>query len=460
MSGINRFTIDSQKSNQIVGIFNETVCGLVFDISKRSNVFGKFPLARQNYENGRICELSSMDDVIASGITEDGIMNGVPYYHLNHFFTMASKDSSPHTIYVVFENCKSNFQVFNRMMQVTNKKIFQFGLWTEQDMFAYYGDQLISPFFTQLNEDLFPYKGETPDSEEYDLDIPFNVLVCANPTRTQLLDTVVYLTDEHGQRLKKEDGGYLLGNIKPNDQTFTYRTLPSITEYNIPALTVLLGQERSDQVHAMQAKNVNGTPVGCIGAALGVMTLCPVEYCLADNYLFSLRDIIPEAELGFGDDYTPMEKLGYIRRNALDIAGYVFLTDKDGYIGETFFSSDKTLGNRDYSTLVRCRTINKVQRIVRNTLLRQSNNSLHIDPETGMISQTIAKSIMNEIYDAIDTYMGIGSSLKGAAQLDYRRITIPLEQDLQNNIILKAEVEVRPGNHVESIKFVAETSTS
>lgn len=460
MAGINRFTIDSQKSNQITGIFNETVCGLVFDISKRSNVFGNFPLARQHYESGRICELTSMDDVIASGITENGIMNGVPYYHLKHFFTMASKDTSPHSIYVVFENCSSNFQVFNRMMQVTNKKIYQFGLWTEKDIFAYYGDELISPLLTQLDEDLFSYKSETPESEDYDLDIPFNVFVCANPTRTQLIDTVVYLTDKQGARLKKEDGGYLLANILPNNQTFDYRTLPDITKYNIPGLSVLLGQERSDAVHAMQNKNVNQTPVGCIGAALGVMTLCPVEYCLADNYLFSLRDIIPEAELGFGNDYTPIQKLGYIRRNALDASGYIFLTDKDGYVGETFFSSDKTLGDRDYCTLVRCRTINKVQRIVRNILISYANGAVKVNPETGTISQTLAKAIQNDIYKEIDAYMGISSSLKGAAQLDFRYVNIPLEQDLQNNTLLKVEVEIKPGNHVENIKFVAETTTS
>ena len=246
----------------------------------------------------------------------------------------------------------------------------------------------------------------------------------------------------------------------PNNQTFDYRTLPDITKYNIPGLSVLLGQERSDAVHAMQNKNVNQTPVGCIGAALGVMTLCPVEYCLADNYLFSLRDIIPEAELGFGNDYTPIQKLGYIRRNALDASGYIFLTDKDGYVGETFFSSDKTLGNRDYCTLVRCRTINKVQRIVRNILISYANGAVKVNPETGTISQTLAKAIQNDIYKEIDAYMGISSSLKGAAQLDFRYVNIPLEQDLQNNTLLKVEVEIKPGNHVESIKFIAETTTS
>lgn len=458
MAGINRFSIDSQKSNQIIGIFNESVCGLVFDTSMRSNVFSGYTMANQYYGNGQICELTSMDEVEASGITENGIMNGVPYYHLKHFFTMAAKDTSPHSIYVVFEDCSSSFQVFNRMMQETGKRIFQFGVWTERDLFNYCGEDLISPLLTQINEAVFSFKETFQKSDDYDLDIPYNVVLCANPPRADLIDTTIYLTDQNGNRLLTKNNEYLVAQIGNALQTFNYRTLPSVRDYDIPGLSVLIGQERSDEVHTMQAKNVNDTPVGCIGAALGVLTLCPVEYSIADNTLFSLRDVIPVAELGFGFDNTPMDTLSYVRKNGLDLNGYIFPTDKDGYIGETFFSSDRTLGSRDYCNLVRCRTINKVHRIVRNTMIRQINNAVPVNPTTGKISQTTATSIANDIYNTIDSYMGISSSLKGAAQLDYRQVTVPTDQDLVNGISLSVEIEIKPGNHTASIIVSEEVS--
>ena len=452
MAGINRFTVDASKSSKVEGIFNESVCGLVFDTSQRGYVFNGYPLALQNYGNNQIQVLGSMDDVVASGITENGIMNGVPYYHLKHFFTLAEKDSQEHYIYVVFANCGSGFQVFNHIMQAVGKKVFQFGLWTERRIFETEGEELVSPLLTQLYRDLFSFRSEFQQSEEYDLDIPFNVLLCACPAATRLVNTTVYITDQEGSRLTDSaDDGRLTAGIIPDNHAFGYRTLPSVRNFDIPGLSILLGQEKSDEVRSMQLKNVSETPVGCIGAALGVLTICPVEYHMNDNYNYSLKDIIPEAELGFGDDNTPISKINYIRRNELHNKGYIMLVDKDGFDGETFFSSDITLGKRDFSNLMRCRTINKVHRIVRGTLLSQVNAPHILNPSNGNISLSAATYISNEIYRQIDAYMGIGWGLTGSAQLDSRRISVPTDQDLVHGDSLKVEVEIKPADHTESI---------
>lgn len=458
MAGINRFTIDASKSNKVEGIFNEAVCGLVFDTSQRGYVFNGYPLALQNYGNSKIQLLTSMEDVVASGITENGIMNGVPYYHLRHFFSLAEKDSHPHYIYVVFADCSANFQVFNYVMQAVGKKIFQFGLWTERRLFETEGDIVVSPLLTQLSADLFSFRSEIQQSEEYDLDIPFNVLMCCSPAATRLTNTTVYITDSQGDRLTDEENNRLTAGIVPDNHAFGYRTLPSTKGFDIPGLTILLGQEKSDTVRNMQLRNVSETPVGCIGAALGVLTICPVEYHMNDNFNYSLRDIIPEAELGFGDDNTPISSINYVRRNELHNKGYVMLVDKDGFDGETFFSSDITLGKRDYSNLMRCRTINKVHRIVRNTLITHINSTHALNPATGNISVAAATYISNDICKQIDAYMGIGWGLTGSSQLDSRRVSVPTDQNLIDNDVLKVEVEIKPADHTESITLQEEVT--
>lgn len=74
---INRFTIDASVQQETGNIFDETVCGLIFDTSKRGNIFSGYSLAQAKYENEQVQRLTSMDDVVASGITEDGIMRAV-----------------------------------------------------------------------------------------------------------------------------------------------------------------------------------------------------------------------------------------------------------------------------------------------------------------------------------------------------------------------------------------------
>lgn len=457
---INRFTIDASVQQETGNIFDETVCGLIFDTSKRGNIFSGYSLAQAKYENEQVQRLTSMDDVVASGITEDGIMSGVPYYHLNHFFTLAKKNNAEHVIYVCFANCGSNFNVLHRVMHATKKKIFQFGIWTERDLYDYTGNDLISPVLTQLNDAIFCFKSSFQKSDEYDQEIQFNVLLCANTVRTELLNTTVYITDKDGARLKDENGNYLTVKMVPNNQTFNYRTLPPANNFDIPGLTVLIGQERSDKVHQMQARTVNGTPIGCIGAALGVLSVCPVEYFMGDNSQFSLKDVIPVAELGFGDDNTPIEKLGYVRRNEMDRFGYVFPVDREDAPGETFFSSDRTLGSKDYSSLVRCRTINKVHRIIRLALLQHTNSTPKVNPSTGKLSAAGCTAIMNDMYSYIDTYMGTGSNMNGAAQLDFRKCTVPTEQDIFKDKTLTAEVEIKPGDHSENIVLQEEVTLS
>jgi hypothetical protein len=58
---------------------------------------------------------------------------------------------------------------------------------------------------------------------------------------------------------------------------------------------------------------------------------------------------------------------------------------------------------------------------------------------------------MNDMYAYLDTYMGTGSNMNGAAQLDFRKCTVPTEQEIFRDKTLTAEVEIKPGDHSENI---------
>jgi hypothetical protein len=323
---------------------------MIFDTSRRGNIFGSYPLAKEKYDGGKIQLLSSLDEVEASGITENGIMNGVPYYHLKHFFTLASKrQSSTPYLYVVFANCSSNFDVLNKMMHATKKKIFQFGIWTEQEIFMTEGNDRISPLLTKLSAVMFPYRSTFQRSDEYDQDVPFNVILNANVSISEYINTRFYLTDRDGARIKDHTGAYLYSDaVNLISEQFTYFNVPSVKGFDIPGLSIVLGQETSDEVHTMQSKNVRTCPVGCVGAVLGVLATCPVEYSIADRSRFSLKDVIPVAELGFGEDYTPIKNLSYIRKNRFDGAGFIILTTL--FSGPLTFQLTKNkLGNTSIS---------------------------------------------------------------------------------------------------------------
>lgn len=458
---ISRFFVDTTKTQQSSGIFNEFVCGMIFDTSRRGNIFGSYPLAKEKYDGGKIQLLSSLDEVEASGITENGIMNGVPYYHLKHFFTLASKQQSmiPY-LYVVFANCSSNFDVLNKMMHATKKKIFQFGIWTEQEIFMTEGNDRISPLLTKLSAVMFPYRSTFQRSDEYDQDVPFNVILNANVSISEYINTRFYLTDRDGARLKDHTGAYLYSDaVNLISEQFTYFNVPSVRGFDIPGLSIVLGQESSDEVHTMQSKNVRTCPVGCVGAVLGVLATCPVEYSIADRSRFSLKDVIPVAELGFGENYTPIRNLSYIRKNRFDSAGFIILTNEDGYENEVFLSSDMTLGKGDCNTLSKCRTLNKAHRVTRYALLQSVNGPIPLNPSTGKMSAASAVAIENAVIKELDTRMGVAGGLEGNAQLDSRSFKIPLEQDVINSDKITGELEITPGNHTESIVVAEEIIT-
>lgn len=73
----------------------EKVTGLLFDISKQSKFFTEGAgLAVKDKLNGNVIEVNSMDDLKELGITaysgdtSKDLLFGIPYYHINHFFSI------------------------------------------------------------------------------------------------------------------------------------------------------------------------------------------------------------------------------------------------------------------------------------------------------------------------------------------------------------------------------------
>ena len=61
---------------------DESVGGMLFDISGFSNPFDGYPLLYSNFKNGAVKRIYNMDDAELLGIVNDGFMNGLLYYYM------------------------------------------------------------------------------------------------------------------------------------------------------------------------------------------------------------------------------------------------------------------------------------------------------------------------------------------------------------------------------------------
>ena len=150
-------------------------------------------------------------------------------------------------------------------------------------------------------------------------------------------------------------------------------------------MTVALGQESTDETHAMQAALESKAPVGNVGLALGLLSRSNVAHSIGFVNDCNLRGVVAnKIEFGFGNaalkdgvltNPSPYEALTLPQLDALDDKGYIFLHKYTGYNG-VFFSQDYTCSDGDYCTISRNRVINKSRRMVRRALLPYVNSPI------------------------------------------------------------------------------------
>ena len=406
----------------------EKVTGLLFDISKQSKFFTEGAgLAVKDKLNGNVIEVNSMDDLKELGITaysgdtSKDLLFGIPYYHINHFFSIQGDAGK---LFIMFADCSKDWNAIDMMQRAAHGLISQLGVWTEQPLWKQ-TDVSADTYSLNLVQTLNSKAASLADNNA-----PLSILLSANSA--------------------------VVGTTDADVKAVNLAKIPSAVTSNSRFVTVLLSQGLDATVNAMQLANENSTPVGVVGAALGCLALAGVQESFAWVNKFNLGGYFPDIEMGFGD-VTKVDKkftstisyssLSKSQIDTLDDKGYVFLCKYSGLEGGVYFSKDQTCTSGDYRTVARNRTIHKSRRNVRNALLPYVNSPLKVDPSTGYLSAAKITMFQN-IVTAILGTMQDNEEISGYS------VTIDKNQNVLKNDKLVIKYSIVPVGVAASIEVV------
>ncbi len=435
MAGLGYVNIDNQVTYKNYSIpTDESCCGMLFDYGLRGNPFSNSPVAQAYLSDRQIAKLQSIEDAEDLGI-DTQFMNGVPHYHISQFFEYAGEDSE---IYVMFADCQNDFDAVQEFQQGTNGKLFQLGVWTEQRLWKIksttYG---LTDLANRLQEQAEALGGRIGMVSEAVM--PLSIILCCNTAR-------------------------LDGDMANNGNSVRYRSLPKAIDLNCPKVSVILGQNGTDEVHRMQSLNVGNCPVGFLGLAMACLYLASAEKSIGSVEKFNLNknNTVNNAELGFGylssnisgNGYSPIENISKTRLDTISRLGYIVPTTYRGKEAEVFFSNDQTLSDGDYRLISLNRIMNKCRRIVRGVLLPYLNAPIQLTHQ-GYISDSYIASMSNAIYEKVDAIMIAKDT--GDAQILGREIIIESEQNVIDNDGLSLSISIVPAN-ISDVIEATETS--
>ena len=439
----------------------ERVCGLLFDISGQTDFWnGAYPASVAGDLQNTVVELNTLQDAVDLGINPfdadtdatGNFLHGIPYYHIKHFFDVAGGSGR---LFVMFADCGQNWDALITMQKAAHGIINQFGVWTEKYLWSNLtgtGDYAIQGIIGELNT--------VAVSLANDYNAPVSILLNANSAKVlgATTTTMQYTAVENPTGSPKDknwyesDGnsGYTASTDTEVASGKTYYVgteVVNTTIYNTVSLSkiptcviskryvsVLLGQAIDNDVAAMQCKLESKTPVGNVGAALGILSIASVAESIGWVERYDVVSQFPDIELGFGDsslndsgklnNTTVYSSPATPQINDLDDKGYIFLCRYVGHDGHVYFSSDQTCDNGDYRTIARNRTINKSRRGVRRALLRYVNSPVKIDPATGYLAATQVAIYFNSVKTVLDD-MVANSEVSGIGA-----ISIPVTQNI------------------------------
>lgn len=412
--------------------FSDSVCGLLFDISAQGPDFWtKGPAAGMAANlKDTVVELNSLDDLNELGIKaytggkdEDGsqdFLYGIPFYHISQFFNM---NGGSGRLFLAFADCTNDWNAISDMQRVSGGIISQFGVWTEQSLWREVDAD--APYGLQIVKDL----QNTAESLANDLHSPAVIVLNANPAKLKTAST-------------------------GTSDVITFSKIPSCVTADSRYVAVALGQAADNEIRAMQAALESKTPVGNIGAVLGILAQAGVADNIGCVMNYDISNYIGDIEFGFGDatitdgvltNSLRYSALSYKQLDDLDTLGYIFLQKHFGKEGSVYFNGDTTCSDGDYRTISRNRVINKSRRVVRQALLPYVNYKIKIDPATGQLSSaniTMFKNLVTGVLQAMvdaEEVSGIGN------------VSIPVNQNILKNDKLTLSYTLVPMGHPKNI---------
>lgn len=402
-----------------VSVLTEKVCGLVFDISAQSDVWttGVGAELKDKLENN-VIELNRIEDAIELGITQytgesnKDFLHGIPYYHIDHFFKI---NSGSGRLFIMFADCSTNWNALIDMQKAANGIISQIGVWTEQNLWTK-PDETASQYSIALIGDLESVAEDLAKNYH----APISILLCANSAKVNVAGTT--------------------------QDTITFSEIPTCVT-GARYVTALLGQGMDTVVSNMQMALESKTPVGTVGAALGILARAKVAESIGWVQQFDLVNYFPDIEFGFGDvtiengkakNSTKYSSLSAPQLNTLEELGYVFLVKYAGLEGHVYFSGDSTCSKDDYRTIARNRVINKSRRLVRTALLPYVKSPVKVDPSTGQLSSAVITEFQNVV-------AGVLQSMESTGDISgFSGPIIPANQNILKNDALQIQYGLIP----------------
>ncbi len=385
MAGLGSVSFNILASNGITFSFDESICGILFDYGMYDSPFSDHPILENYFGNNTVQLINNLQEIESMGL-DDAFMNGVPHYHIQQFYDYIGADMK---LYVMFANCINNeapdFEVIQSMQQQANGQIFQLGIWTEQSVWCSQNDSELYGFTSvigQLESQAEVLSGRV--NKTYSDGLPLSIILNANTAM-----------------LSNQSIAYGVN----------YRKVPYALSLGCPKVSLVLGQNGTDEVHDMQLNNHNGTPVGFLGITLACLALASAEMSIAyvDRFDLNKNDDVLYPELGFGSisdkDYNAIQSLNQVRRNELSLKGYILPTTYESKETGVYFSNDQTLSDKDFNSISLNRLAHKCRRIIRSVMFPHINGNLQVDNVTGSLSNTAMTQLNNEIIKMLDFYM-------------------------------------------------------
>lgn len=341
-------------------IYDESRCGLLFDISLREDVFDGFPVAEKYFRGGGAVCVRNMDEAAKYGIKNDKFLSGIVFYHVKSFFGIVRTDRP---LYVMIADCTDIQGMIMSLYKSVSQSIYQIGIWTEQPLWSGTAWSLACESLFACDRDM---------ASTVDVMSHLNIVYCGAPGDADI---------SRVPELPSIDGG---------------------------GVSFILGQ--SADATELNKGIVTGAQVGMLGFILGLLSNAGAEQdlsCPKDNNL-NQADCFGEPEACWvyaGTRISASDKYMY-QAGVLSAKGYIVPVRNEYNHGVVSLSGEQSTGGR----ISVGRVSHKLKKAVRMAVLPYIH-SMDID----------ANALLNDVYASVSSALvnKMGLSQLSANKFDY-----------------------------------------
>lgn len=411
----------------------EKISGLLFDISGQPDFWTTGPAAIAAAKlKDTVVEINQLEDLVELGIAaytgeldekniSKDFLSGIPYYHIKHYFQLNGGNGR---LFIAFADCSKGWSALSDMQQVSGGIINQFGVWTEQPLWKIIDDE----------------------APKYGVNMVADLQMTMNAMANNSHAPAVVVLNANTSKVQNGDS---------QEAQVVFSKIPEVKKLESRYVSIAISQGIDSEVRAMQTSLASTTPVGNVGAVLGVLSTSNVAESIGYVMQHNLRNLFADVEMGFGDSTVKDGKLANSLRysaltdkqiDTLHDAGYIFLCKYAGLEGNVYFNADTSCSEGDYRTIARNRVINKSRRNVRQVLLPYTNAPLKVDQNTGQLSAAQITIFKNAVEAALKV-MADTEEISGIGT-----VQIPAGQNILKNDTLKLKYALIPMGTAQRIE--------